>query len=471
MRAIRVAWVFVVIVALCGHCRAQEVRVMGMTPHEEDGHRGDLLEELISAEEAFRSDPEDGARYEYASLLMEAGRFERASEVVAPLLDSVPPSDEALSLGARLAYWMGDYERAQSLFGEILAPEPNDARALTGLAMTYYQTNDFAACAGLSEEQRGAVMLPMLDLMLAFGEEDPYSAEWDEDRSSTVPFITTDPLPVVEVEIDGRRLAALIDTGADLFILDTDIADELGIESLTTMLGMFAGGKRAEIGFARAGSLRLGDVTLRSVPISILPTKPLSLGDVEIGGIIGTGVLRQFVSTMDYPNSRLVLRERSDKGLAASLDALDGLVVESVPFYLEGSHFILAHGSLNGSEGLLFLVDSGLAGVPAFGAPRQTLEYVGIPVPEVSVREDVIGGAGGGFAVGEFEIEELGLGSLRQKDLVGSFGGQPPGSYRRAGFIKDGLISHNFVKHYVWTLDFDGMTMYLARDANASSGG
>ena len=133
-----------------------------------------------------------------------------------------------------------------------------------------------------------------------------------------------------------------------------------------------------------------------------------------------------------------------------------------MPFYLQSTHFLLARGSLNGVGDLLFHVDSGLAGTPAFSAPRQTLEYVGIPIPEIEAREGSIGG-GGAFATGTFEIAELGLGDLVQSDLVGDFGALPPQGYRMLGFIQDGLISHNFLKAYAWTLDFEGMRMVFTR--------
>ena len=54
-------------------------------------------------------------------------------------------------------------------------------------------------------------------------------------------------------------------------------------------------------------------------------------------------------------------------------------------------------------------------------------------------------------------------GCLVKKDLTGSFGGLPPGSYWRLGFIQDGLVSHNFLREYAWTLDFDGMRMVFSR--------
>jgi hypothetical protein len=332
-----------------------------------------------------------------------------------------------------------------------------------GLVFTYYQTNRFDSCRDLPSELRERVELPHMDLMMAFEDDVPYRVTWGGERRTTVPFLVTDPLPVVRVEIEGRKIAALIDTGGDAFILDSEIADSLGIEMVATMMGMFAGGKQAEVGFAKAEYLTVGDVTLNSVPLSVLPTKQFSMGEQVIGGILGTSVLRQFLSTLDYPNEQLILRNRSDEAASAFEEESVGRIADEVPFYLEGTHFLLAHGSLNGFDGLLFHVDSGLAGEAAFSAPRQTLEYVGIPIPEISVHEGIVGGGGGGFAVGAFAIEELGLGGLTQPNLVGSYGALPAEGYRRLGFIEDGLISHNFLRQYAWTIDFSRMRMVFAR--------
>ncbi len=456
---------------------AGEPRMRPGAQEVDNRDRGDVLAELSAAKAAFESEGTDDSRYAYANLLMEAGSFESAREVVRTLIEAGEPSLDALRLAARLAYFVGDYAASEALFSELLDRDPGNPRALTGLVFTYYQTNQFEAALELSKSLEGTLRLPVLDVMAMFEGEEPYKVEWVESpkssdgpssggsRAAEVPFVSTDPLPVVEVEVDGRSVYAIIDTGADTFILDTDIAAELGIQAATSMTAMFAGGLEGKIGFAKASQLELGDVTLHSVPISIMPTKRLSLGGVEIGGIVGTSVLRQFLSTLDYPGGRLILRERSRASVESFMAGSAGRLADDIPFYLQGSHFILAHGSLNDHGGLLFHVDSGLAGVPSFAAPERTLEYVGIPVPEVSVRGDVIGGGGGGFAVGEFDIKSLGLGRIVRHDLVGSFGGQPPGSYWNLGFIQDGLISHNFLKEFSWTLDFDAMKMYLVGGA------
>ncbi|MCK4916366.1 MAG: aspartyl protease family protein, partial [Candidatus Eisenbacteria sp.] len=411
---------------------------------------------------AHQADPADAAaRYHYAELSYEAGHFGDALDLLESLLAADDPDVEVLLLGARIEYLFGRYDRAEELLHRVLEREPDNTPAAAKLVFIYYQTNRYSLCEALPGEALEGMRLPHLDLMLAF-EDVPYQAVWRDGDETVVPFLVTDPLPVIEVEVNGRKVTVLIDTGGDAFILDPSIASELGIEIVASMMGMFAGGMEAEVGFARAKSLALGGVTLHSVPISVLPTGGMAIGGHTLEGIVGTGVLKQFLATLDYPNEELVLRAPSGRAASAFRAGAAGKVLDEVPFYLQSTHFLLARGSLNGVDDLLFQVDSGLAGTPAFSAPRQTLEYVGIPIPEIETREGNIGG-GGAFATGTFEIAELGLGELVQSDLVGDFGALPPQGYRMLGFIQDGLISHNFLKAYAWTLDFERMRMVFTR--------
>jgi hypothetical protein len=448
----------------CAQAGGQTAPPGAAPPAGRQESRADILRAIEPLDDVLENTPGDeAARFKYAELLYESGSFAQAREAVTPLLRARKPSLDALGLGARLAFLLGDYDAAEGLFAELMRRDPSDPHAVTGLILTYYQTNAFARAAELPEKVRDAVQFPYLDLMLAFGDEAPYRVTWAGEHRTSVPFVVSDPLPVIEVEIAGRHVNAIIDTGADVFILDTEVAKSLGIERITSMMGMFAGGMQAEIGFGRTDSLGIGGATLHSVPVSILPTGRLTFGQAKIGGIVGTGVLKQFLATIDYPNNQLVLSERTPKAGDFFLAEAGDRIADVIPFYLQGTHFILAHGSLDGYQALLFHVDTGLAGIPSFAAPKETLEYVGIPIPEVAVREDVIGGAGGGFPTGTFEIKELGLGRLERADLVGSYGGQPPGSYWGLGFILDGLISQNFLSDHAWTFDFDGMRMIATR--------
>ena len=449
---------------------AQKKAASAATEAEKD--RGEILKEIGAAELTLSKNSDDAAsRLGLVRLVYQSGEFEKARSLIQPLLDAEKPSAEVLIRGADLDYLLGRYDRAESGYAKALALDPENAQtrlqAQIKLAFVYYQANQYAKAGDLFKGLEGKIKLPHWDLMKAFGQERPYQAVWPGDFGvSKAPFLVTDPLPIVSVEIQGRPIYALIDTGADMFMLDTEVAAAMGVKPLASMTGTFAGGKQAEVGFGRVESLKIGQVTLKAVPVSILPTQRFSqgfaAGKYTIGGIVGTGVLKQFLSTVDYPGEQLILRRADEEGRKSLRQTWQDQTVVEVQFVMAMTHYMMARGSLDGKDGLTFFVDSGLASEAAFAAPIQTLQYAGIPVPETKVEEG-IGGGGGGFATGRFKIARLGLGPLIQENLKGEYGVSPPESYWRLGFIQDGLISHQFLRRYSWTIDFVRMVMLLAK--------
>ena len=116
-------------------------------------------------------------------------------------------------------------------------------------------------------------------------------------------------------------------------------------------------------------------------------------------------------------------------------------------------------------EGLTFFMDSGLASENMLTAPIQTLQYLGIPVPETEMPAEGVGGGGGRWASGRFAVERVTLGSLVQTDASGEYGSRRPASYWTEFYIQDALLSHRFLRqHASWTLDFDNMTYIFARE-------
>jgi hypothetical protein len=467
-------WIFLSLLLAPSFGQAPAPQNKPTPPPEQD--RGQILTEIASAQDQFHKDPSCAdSRFRLARLLYQSGEFDQAKSLLLPLLEAVKPSNDALFLAADLDYLLGHYDQAESACKKIIDLNPGDlgtrAKAESKLAFVYYQTNQYAKTADFFKGLEGKIKLPHWDLMRAFGETRPYQVVWPGDFGlSKAPFLVTDPLPVISVELQGQKIFALIDTGADMFVLDNEIAAAMGIKPISSMTGTFAGGKQAEVEFGRADSLKIGDVTLKSVPISILPTQRFSKGFAggryTIGGILGTGVLKQFLATLDYPGEQLVLRRADDEGRKDALKAADdaGKTVVAIPFALAVTHFMMARGSLDGKDGLVFFVDSGLASEAAFAAPIQTLKYAGIPVPETKVQDGSIGGGGGaGFATGQFPVKRLGLGPLVLENMKGEYGLTPPESYWRNGFINDGLISHQFLRNYAWTIDFGAMKMFFAK--------
>lgn len=439
--------------------------VLLIVASEAEKTRANILVEIAKLEPEFKKDPtNDETRFKYGELLYQSGEFWKARDIISPLVKPAEPSAEALSLAAKLEYLLGNYGEAEKLYKRLIKAKSGDVSgqvmAKVGLVFTYYQTNQYEKVKELQFPP--GIKLPNLEVMKAF-EEKPYQKEWhNEEKVSVVPFLMTDPLPVLTIEFNGVPVQVIFDTGANAFILDNEIAAAMGLEWVSKAMGTFGGGLKAEVGFGKVDSVKLGDVTLKQVPIAILPTKRFSSGFDEgkyiLGGFIGTAALRQFLSTLDYKNGRLVLRERTKENAHQLRQELKDRIAAEVPFVLSATHMMMVRGSLNDKDGLTFFVDSGLASEACFNAPIQTLEYVGIPVPEIRISEDSVGGGGGKWASGLFPIKTIGLGSLIQSEVKGAYGAQTQASYWSLGFIQDGLISHKFLRQYSsWTLDFNAM--------------
>jgi len=342
-----------------------------------------------------------------------------------------------------ISYLQGRYGDAVSLLADVAAKSAlnplRQYRARRYLSLTYLQTNRFDMAASLPLRD------PLTKLMRAFT-TDPYQLTWSGARETVLPFIQdhTWELPRVTVTANGTQLIAKIDTGGDMFSLPWSDAEAIGVKSVTTSVGWFAGGRRARTGHGILEHLDLGGATVTNLPISI---------NSFDHAVVGTGLLRQFTSTLDYPAAELVLRPRQH-GAAGS----------GFPLLMAGTHLLIAEGAVNGLRTRM-LVDSGLevTNEGCFLAPESTLLASGIPVPKSATVEGSSGAGRGRLEIGEFTVEELRLGTETRRDVIGLTGIFPPQLTKAGtiGFPLGGLVSHNFLRHYRWTLDFDGMTMSL----------
>lgn len=458
---------FVVLIALCV---ATMVRAAGRRGNRS---RADVEQAIVVAEQAFAPDPRHaGNREQLARLLYESGDFPRAAALLASAVDSGQAQPSETLLAAETEYLLGHYARAEQLFQKLLADTRADKTARTkatvGLGFVYYQTNRFDRFSQL--EFGIGVEFPAARLLRSF-DAPPYQVEWPAGkRLCEVPLSVVDPLPALTVSYDGREAQVLFDTGADMCIVDSELAKQLGIKEEGWTLGGFGGGKIGRLGYGKLRSLAVGEVVVRNVPVWVMPTQRFSSiypdGKTSLGGIIGTGLIRQFLATLDYQRGKFVLRQRSADGQRALRAALSGHSVTEVPFALHATHWMMARGALDDRRNLTFFIDSGLASDAAFSAPPQTLLYAGIPQPKVKRDPRSPGGGGGAWSNGTFAIRSLALGPLVQHDLVGEFGAMPASTYWQNGFIQDGLLSHRFLRQYAsWSIDFDRMQYVFAQPA------
>jgi len=425
--------------------------------------RSNTEKELNSLKAKYDQNPDDTENtIQYAQSFYKLAEFDQAKKVLKPLINAEEVSPEVLHLMADIEYISGNYEQAEKYYTSLSSYSEYSEVAQYGLMMVYYQQNEYGKAKDLQIGEQGQVFQ---SIMTAFNDEQPYQIDWNGLQQAVIPFKFTDPLPVVPIEINSQEVNVIIDTGAAEFMIDDQLAAELGVEPLVTDLeGVGGGGATNDtISYGIIESIVLGGVTIKNIPVSIVSTDQYSgLYQEEsftISGILGIKLMQQFLSTMNYPKGQLELHPRTKEngGIAADTQT------EVLPFQFIDDHFMVSKLTVNEKKNLNFFFDSGLDDDGDLLLPAETLDYLDIPIPEVKTTNE-IGGLGGSYSYGEFAVDSLELGTFQNNNLTGLYGIFPEVLYyEMMQLYVDGLISHDYLKQYKWTIDFDAMEMAFSK--------
>src|SRR4029453_507837 len=212
-----------------------------------------------------------------------------------------------LQLG-RIALLSNRLDEAQKWLEKAITLQPGNADPKVMLAEAFYRRDDFQKAATalngvdvssnkLIREQYPTLNVGMLE---SFKGQTPYELKGNG-TSTRVKFVRTDPLPLVNVRVNGGdEVTFFIDTGGSEVTLDKDFAKELGIPQFGAVQGTFSGGQHADVQLGRIDSFTLGEWTVKNVPTAMLPLRQLSegLGVKQINGILGTTLFYHFLATM-----------------------------------------------------------------------------------------------------------------------------------------------------------------------------
>jgi hypothetical protein len=268
-------------------------------------------------------------------------------------------------------------------------------------------------------------------------------------RVTRIPFKKgglLDPyMPGFDASINGQKITLRLDTGGTYLVMAPGEAKRLKIATRCGGRGQHAFWKTS-LCTGTADSLTLGEARLENVPITTVST--LKPGMV----IFGTNLLEPFLATVDYPGQRLILSRRGQEAQRLEHRELVALGTIKVPFYLWGDHYMLAHGRLGDHENLVFFVDSGLVALTqqkgklvqaGFTASREAFRLLGIR-PKKSSKPQFIPFDG-----------KVGLGRVVRDGILIYHNPRSWKKMRFGGIRVDGLLSHAFLSHYQWTIDFD----------------
>ncbi|MFW9924530.1 MAG: aspartyl protease family protein [Candidatus Thorarchaeota archaeon] len=396
-----------------------------------------------------------------ANMQFQTGYFTDAEKSYKKVLDKDPKNFQALVQLGNLALYSNKFTEAKKWLLQANELEPKEPAPHALLAEMYYRLDNFQDAA---KHLRNYGIEDMALRLESFKGSQPYLVESNEDIFK-ITLLQVDPLPVIEIKINGKeKVNFLIDTGAAETMIDVDYAKENNLEIFGEKIGTFAGGKKATTYQGKVGSLTLGNLTIKNMPVGILPIRPISqiFGGLRIDGIIGTVLFYHFITTLDYTKGELILRTNTNENLKEFYEENKKVKITEIPFWMAEDHFMVAWGRVNKGEKTLFFLDTGLAGGGFTGA-KATLEQAKVVLDEANASEGI--GGGGKVRVVPFEVEELTFGGAVEKNIKGLFTDNFPIEYK-LGFRIGGIISHQFFKSYSLTFDFLNMKFLLIKKEN-----
>ena len=134
-------------------------------------------------------------------------------------------------------------------------------------------------------------------------------------------------IPVVEAKLDGVPGRFGVDLGArSALLLYTPFIEKNNLRQkykarYNTITGWGVGGPvRSQL--ARANTLEIGSLVVRDIVIRLSTQSAGATTGSSFDGLIGPDVLRQFVTTFDYPHNRVLFEKGTDYGIHDCYDRL-----------------------------------------------------------------------------------------------------------------------------------------------------
>ena len=375
------------------------------------------------------------------------GRIEEAHASAQSILQRDPDDDRARHLRIVTSFIAGDYEGGLEQYNSLNS-DYAEYDSLTGAVLDAYLHLDRVVEAAAFARRMGRP--EPVCTWLQRRADHPMTAALE--ATTVIPFTEDnwlrDLMPAVPIELNGQPFTGHLDTGGSYIATSPKMVAELGIEVSRTGTGI-ANNQPTTISLGLVDSLKLGEALLTNVPVASLDA--LS-GQVENLIILGTRILSRFLVTWDNVGGRLILTPRGDPAARERHIGEFSAGGEATRFYLAGDHYMWAHGSV-GDRDVLFFVDTGLVTIddtghqPGLSVPAETLSRWGVDVSQARFVHDL----------GPIR---LGPGVRKDTSILVARGARNLMEFH--GLVPDALISHGFLKGFVWTIDFDRRQYLLA---------
>jgi hypothetical protein len=271
------------------------------------------------------------------------------------------------------------------------------------------------------------------------------------DRSAgsvTIPFtLLGDHIYTDAMVNDTGPYRFLVDTGG-VNLIDTRLIKTLSLKITQTETGHGVGEATVKSSETTLDRLILGDATFRAEKFHTFEMQQLyASGGVEMAGMIGASLFRQYVTCIDFNHHVIDLINPPDFDPSAA-----GAVL---PMTVKNSE-ITVHGSFDGFAGR-FQIDTGSPTTVTLNSPFVEQHKLLIRFPQH--LEASVSGVGGSISSYAVRGKNLELGSVRIDHPISVFTAGSKGQFARHDL--SGNIGLGALKRWVVTFNFPGQQLYL----------
>ncbi|MEW9552667.1 aspartyl protease family protein [Nonomuraea sp. NPDC050783] len=387
-----------------------------------------------------------------ADALFRAGRFEQAGRAYEEILRTDPANARAARQRGYVALLANRFPDAERYLKKAIELAPGDKDAHHLLADCYIRQDEFAR----SVPHWRAAGEDAYARWFAAVRGEAYQVHGDTAR---LPWLQVDPMPLVEVSVNGgppKRFTFY--TGAPNLGLTSTVAREAGLSPVASQKIDFEGGTIwAHYGILE--SFRLGGIELRNVPVGWSATEAGGDVDTDSDGMIGTWVFYHLLTTFDYAGRSLILRRRTPEAAGEARAAAARAGAEPLPLWLAREQYLHSRGSVAGSGSRVVGVNLGGRGESAAVVFGDTAERLGIRTD----YDRPIGTFAHSHPAVTYPCypKELRLGDAVARGIYCE--NHPQAELAALGFDVPAAFFHCFYKPYNVTLDFTGMSLFIAR--------
>jgi len=325
------------------------------------------------SQRALAAAPDSAAAHEFAGeVLFRRGDFNGAEAEFKQATKLDPNCARAWWGLARIAACTSLDRTANQYFRRAHELDPRDPRLYLDWAMRLHGAEHIDALetyVSMADPSRGAEEMDALrqhirmDKALHGRKTMALASPYKKTEIPLIPFVNSNHMRSygVEIELNGKKLRLVLDTGAGGIVIQRSAAERAGVAALTDLtLRGFGNNEKLRGGYlGLADRARIGEVEFSDPLVQVSNQEFVDIED----GLIGTNVFSEFMVTVDFAAAKLRLEPLPgyQPGAEESIDATPPANEPGWAHVFQFGHMLLIPTRVGEAREALFVIDTGAA--------------------------------------------------------------------------------------------------------------